>query len=132
MEGCTDSDCPPSMTVVVHPVPGDQSSDISAADYHHHHYSMPPMDQGTLPLSLPFLDHNLPSPGLSSSMLTDNDVEEDHDSEGCDSGVEVPPLNQGSAGALTGGSLDNDAPVAGGMAVPAKDKRGVSDGCNFT
>ena len=69
MEARSDSDVP-DRSVIVHPAP---------TDYQSHH-------SVGLGLGLPLLDHTLPSPGLSSSMMTDNDQE---DPEARDSGVDA-------------------------------------------
>ncbi|XP_041454743.1 cyclic nucleotide-gated cation channel beta-3-like [Lytechinus variegatus] len=92
----SDSDYPEPTSVVVHPIPKEQQNITSNP-------SLPNQIPDALPLSLPHLDHALPSPGLSSSMVTDNDPLED-DQDAHDSGVDVPL--DGSAGALTGGSFD--------------------------
>lgn len=96
MDCPSDSDCPEPTSVLVHPIPKEQPNITSAPN-------LPNQIPDTFPLSLPYLDHALPSPGLSSSMVTDNDPLED-DEEAHDSGVDVPL--DGSAGALTGGSFD--------------------------
>eukprot|EP00057_Strongylocentrotus_purpuratus_P035334 XP_798644.2 PREDICTED: uncharacterized protein LOC594100 [Strongylocentrotus purpuratus] len=96
MDCPSDSDCLEPTSVLVHPIPKEQPNITSAP-------TLPNQIPDTFPLSLPYLDHALPSPGLSSSMVTDNDPLED-DEDAHDSGVDVPL--DGSAGALTGGSFD--------------------------
>ncbi|XP_071508803.1 uncharacterized protein [Diadema antillarum] len=101
MEGRSDSDCPESMSVEVHPRPENQPSSPSPGVTP----NIPREGGDTgLPLALPILDQALPSPGLSSAN------EPDEDQEARDSGVDVPL--DGSAGAL-----NEEANEAGGMSV---------------